>query len=158
MRNNDVKTGNNGLIEPECCSIAALARLVDSVNRFNAFACMFNQFCCTHDLVSGYLLQLAALWQACKSTWIGRAHGAILGTRCYPQCTPRARRVSVSVSTPIASLLRPILRGRGNLAWSNRATTVTHPRSFPCCRRCAGAASSSSPSKERTFAIQRVLS
>ena len=44
---------------------AASARLVASVNRFNAFACMFIQCC---GLVSGYLLQSAALRQAYKTT------------------------------------------------------------------------------------------
>ena len=62
MCNNDVKTGNNGLIEPN--QNAASTRLVASVNRFNAFACMFIQCCSTHDLVSGYLLQSDALRQA----------------------------------------------------------------------------------------------
>ena len=44
------------------------------MNRFNAFACMFIQCCSTLGLVSGYLLQSAALQQAYKST---RAPGPI---------------------------------------------------------------------------------
>ena len=64
---------------------AASARLVASVNRFNAFACMFIQCC---GLVSGYLLQSAALRQAYKTTRAPgpmgpssapELHGAILG-------------------------------------------------------------------------------
>ena len=83
MRNNDVKQ----LIMAWLNRNAASARLVASVNRFNAFACMFIQFFCTHGLISGYLLQSAALLQAYKSTQVGRAHWAILCTLCYPQST-----------------------------------------------------------------------
>ena len=41
--------------------IAASARIVASGNRFSAYVCMFYQYCCTHGLVSGYLLQSTAL-------------------------------------------------------------------------------------------------
>ena len=64
-------------------SVAASARIIASGNRFSAYVCMFYQYCCSHGLVSGYLLQSAALQQAYKSTRVGRAHWAMLGTRCY---------------------------------------------------------------------------
>ena len=134
MRNNDVKTGNNGLIEPECCSgqaccfseqVQCFCLHVQSGLLNSWFG--FRVFIAIRRLVAGIQINQGRP---------GPLHGAILGTRCYPQCTPRALRVSVSVSTPIDSIPRAIWRGRGHLASSNRSTTVTHPRSFPCCRRC----------------------
>jgi hypothetical protein len=56
------------------CRLAALdmSWLAASVNRFNAFACMFLQCCSTLSLVSGYSLHfrvfIAALRQAYKTT------------------------------------------------------------------------------------------
>ena len=79
---------------------AASARLVASVNRFNAFACMFIQCCSTHDLVSGYLLQSGALRRLAAGIQIhqgARAHG--------PSSAPNAAPMPLAIHLTRSSCL-----------------------------------------------------
>jgi hypothetical protein len=152
MRKNDVKTGNDGLIEPECCLKPASAQLVASVNGFNAFACTFIQCCSTLVLVSGCLLQSAALRQAYKTTLAPWPMGPSSEADAAPNafCNP-SHALLVSQSQFPSSVLAFVGLSGWVGATLRRAPAAPAPAAPSACT-----VSSSFRRFKRTFAIQRI--
>ena len=152
-----LKTGNNGLIEPECCSgpaccfseqIQCFCLHVQSVLLNSWFG--FRVFIAIRLLVAGIQIN-----PDLPSPWGHPRHPPSSASAMHP-----TRSLCLSLSfNPHRQPPAGYPAGSGPLGVEQTRHHRDPPQAAPSpAAGAAGAASSSSPSKEWTFAIQRVLS